>query len=190
VGIPGELRSGRLMLRRWRQTDRAPFAVMNADPVVMEYYPSTLTVAESDAMVDRIEATFMAEGLGLWAVEVPGIAAFIGYVGLWPTRFEAAFTPAIEVGWRLASGYWDSGYATEGARMVVADGFQRLGFAEIVSFTAAINSRSRRVMEKLGMTHDPQDDFDHPNVEEGDRLRRHVLYRLNAPDAVPVPRPA
>jgi RimJ/RimL family protein N-acetyltransferase len=159
---------------------------MNADPVVMEYYPSTLTIAESDAMVDRIEATFIAEGLGLWAVEVPGIAAFIGYVGLWPARFEAPFTPAIEVGWRLASGYWDSGYATEGARMVVADGFRRQGLAEIVSFTAAMNGRSRRVMEKLGMTRDPRDDFDHPNVAEGDRLRRHVLYRLKASGVLPV----
>ena len=180
VVTPRELRSERLLLRRWRPTDRALFAAMNADPVVMEFYPSPLTPAESDAMVDGIEATFAAEGLGLWAVEVPGLAPFIGYVGLWAARFEAAFTPAIEVGWRLAADQWGRGYATEGAQIAVTDGFQRLGLAEIVSFTAVINQRSRRVMEKLEMTRDPQEDFDHPNVPEGHRLRPHVLYRLTA----------
>jgi RimJ/RimL family protein N-acetyltransferase len=157
---------------------------MNADPVVMEFYPSTLTPAESDAMVDRVEATFATEALGLWAVEVPGITSFIGYVGLWPARFAAPFTPAIEVGWRLETASWGFGYATEAAGLAVQYGFQRLGLAEIVSFTAVINHRSRRVMEKLNMTRDPSEDFDHPVIPEGHRLRRHVLYRLSPPQIV------
>jgi RimJ/RimL family protein N-acetyltransferase len=146
----------------------------------MEYYPSTLTAFESDAMVDRIEETFAAEHLGLWAVEIPGVAPFAGYVGLWPARFPAPFTPAIEVGWRLARPYWGYGYATEAAHVALNDGFERLGLGEIVSFTAEINGRSRRVMERLGMSHDPGEDFDHPNLQVGHPLRRHVLYRLRA----------
>jgi RimJ/RimL family protein N-acetyltransferase len=156
---------------------------LNADPLVMEYFPSTLTADQSDAMVDQIEETFTSENLGLWAVEIPGIAPFAGYVGLWPTRFAAPFTPAIEVGWRLARSYWGRGYATEAARVAVGDGFERLGLSEIVSLTAEINERSRRVMEKLGMTRDPAEDFDHPNVQVGHPLRRHVLYRLK-PDTL------
>jgi RimJ/RimL family protein N-acetyltransferase len=153
---------------------------MNADPAVMEFFPSTLTAVQSDAMVDRIEDFFTTEGLGLWAVEIPGVSPFVGLTGLWPVRFEAPFTPAIEVGWRLARPYWGRGYATEAAQMTIADGFGRLHLEEIVSFTSVLNARSRRVMEKLGMTRDPAEDFDHPRVEEGHRLRRHVLYRLGA----------
>jgi ribosomal-protein-alanine N-acetyltransferase len=145
----------------------------------MEFYPSTLTIAESDAMVDRIEHRF-ADGFGLWAVEVPGEAPFIGYVGLAPATFEAHFTPAVEVGWRLAHEHWGRGYAPEAARAAVADGFSRLGLEEIVSFTSAVNLRSRRVMEKLGMARDASDDFDHPAVAAGHRLRPHVLYRRRA----------
>lgn len=180
MAVPLQLATDRLILRRWRPSDRAPFAFLNADPIVMEYYPSALTAAESDAMIDRIEETFAGEGVGLWAVEVPGVAPLIGYTGLWPARFPAPFTPAIEVGWRLARAYWGRGYATEAANTAIADGFSRLGLGEIVSFTAVINHRSRRVMEKLGMTHDPAEDFDHPRVEVGHRLRPHVLYRLKA----------
>lgn len=171
----------RLRLRRWHPDDRAPFAALNADPVVMEHLPALLTPEQSDAMVERIEACFDEHGFGLWATEIlhgPDNGRFIGYVGLWPATFEAHFTPAIEVGWRLARPYWGRGYATEAARAATADGFGRLGLAEIVSFTAAGNRRSRRVMEKLGMTHDPADDFDHPGLPDGHPLRRHVLYRL------------
>jgi ribosomal-protein-alanine N-acetyltransferase len=174
--MPSELRTDRLVLRRWREEDRPLFAKINADPRVMEYYPSTLTTDESNALVDRIEARF-ADGIGLWAVEVPAQTAFIGYVGLAPATFTAQFTPAVEVGWRLAHEYWGHGYAPEAAQAALADGFERLGLEEIVSFTARINVRSRRVMEKLGMTHDPSDDFDHPVVVDR-RLRPHVLYRL------------
>jgi RimJ/RimL family protein N-acetyltransferase len=178
---PTELRTDRLRLRRWRDSDLAPFAVLNADPAVMEFFPTPLTRRESDAMVERIEGTFDARGFGLWAVEEVATGSFAGYVGLWPATFDAPFTPATEVGWRLAQAYWGQGYATEAARAAAADGFERLGLAEIVSFTAAINRRSRRVMEKLGMTHDAADDFDHPALPREHRLRRHVLYRLPTP---------
>ncbi|MBM3674390.1 MAG: GNAT family N-acetyltransferase [Actinobacteria bacterium] len=168
----------RLRLRRWRAGDLEPFADLNADPQVMEHLPAPLSRAESDAMVERIEETFDVRGFGLWAVEVRASGAFAGYVGLWPATFDAHFTPAVEVGWRLARSQWGRGYATEAARAATGDGFDRLGLSEIVSFTAAVNGRSQRVMDKLGMTRDPTDDFDHPALPESHRLRRHVLYRL------------
>jgi RimJ/RimL family protein N-acetyltransferase len=182
---PPELVTARLRLRRWRASDRAPFARLNADPVVMEHFPSVLSRAQSDALADRIEATFESEGLGLWAVEVAETGEFAGFVGLSIPGFEAHFTPAVEVGWRLAAAHWGRGYATEGARAAVADGFDRLGLAEIVSFTSVGNDRSQRVMRKLGMTRDPADDFDNPNMPRGHRLVRHVLYRLRTPGATP-----
>jgi RimJ/RimL family protein N-acetyltransferase len=177
TGLPS-LRTQRLLLRHWRASDKEPFAKLNSDPVVMEYFPSTLTRAESDAFADRIETEFGRRGYGLWAVEVPGISEFIGYVGLAYHDFPAHFTPAVEIGWRLDRPYWGQGLATEAATAAVADGFDRVGLDEIDSWTATINVRSIRVMEKLGMTHDPADDFDHSRVPEGHRLRRHVLYRL------------
>ena len=180
MSLPESLRTDRLLLRRWRVEDRAPFAALNADPVVMEHYPALLTTEESNAFVDRIEATFAADQLGLWAVEVQDTGACIGYVGLWPATFPAPFTPAVEVGWRLAAAAWGAGYAPEAARAATRDGFDRLGLSEIVSFTAVANERSQRVMQKLGMVRDPAEDFDHPNLPEGHRLRRHVLYRLVA----------
>jgi RimJ/RimL family protein N-acetyltransferase len=172
------LHTDRLLLRRWRASDRAPFAALNADPEVMAHYPAPLTESESNAMVDRIEECFERRGFGLWAVEVTATGAFAGYVGLWPALFEAHFTPAIEIGWRLARAHWGHGYTTEAARAAMDDGFERLGLDEIVSFTAAVNHRSRRVMLRLGMTHDTADDFDHPALPDGHRLRRHVLYRM------------
>jgi ribosomal-protein-alanine N-acetyltransferase len=174
-----ELRTERLLLRRWTPGDRGPFAELNADPDVMEFFPALLSRADSDAFVDRIEASFEQHCFGLWAAELFGSGEFIGYIGLWPATFDAHFTPAIEVGWRLARRHWGSGYAPEGARAAVADGFDRLGVDEIVSITAAINHRSRRVMEKLGMTHDPLDDFEHPALPVGHALRPHVLYRMS-----------
>jgi RimJ/RimL family protein N-acetyltransferase len=147
----------------------------------MEYFPSALGRAESDAFADRIQAGLIANGYGLWAVELPGEAEFIGYVRLALQTFEAHFTPAVEVGWRLARKYWGRGLASEAARAAVADGFNRVARDEIVSFTVPANTRSVRVMERLGMTHDPNDDFDHPRLPVGHRLRRHVLYRLRRP---------
>lgn len=178
---PDELRTPRLVLRRWRDTDREPFAALNADPEVMRHYPSTLDRAGSDHLVDRIEETFDDLGYGLWAVDEPTLG-FVGYVGLWPATFAAAFTPAVEVGWRLARSAWGRGIATEAARAALADGFARTRLPEIVSFTAVTNTPSRRVMEKLGMSRDPADDFDHPALPEGHLLRPHVLHRLTRPD--------
>jgi RimJ/RimL family protein N-acetyltransferase len=176
---PGpELRTARLKLRRWRDDDRAPFAALNADPVVMEFFPSALTREESDAFVDRIEDTFDRRGWGLWAVEVADEDAFAGYVGLWPAVFDADFTPAVEIGWRLAAGSWGRGYAPEAARAALTFGFDEAGLDEIVSFTSVENIRSQRVMQKIGMTTDPREDFDHPSLPAGHRLQRHVLYRI------------
>ena len=167
-----ELRTERLLLRQWRDDDREPFAALNADPEVMRYFPRTQTRAESDALVDAQRALIEERGWGLWAVDAPD--GFIGFVGLSVPRFM----DAVEVGWRLAQRGWHQGYATEAARAAVAFGFDELGLDEIVSFTAVPNDRSRRVMERLGMTRDPADDFDHPALAPGDPLRRHVLYRL------------
>ncbi len=176
------LETERLRLRRWTPEDREPFAAMNADPEVMEFFHAALTRAESDAFVDRIEHHFEDNGFGLWAVDIlEGTAGrFAGFVGLWPATFAAHFTPTVEVGWRLDRWAWGRGYATEAAERAVADGFERLEFPEIVSFTAAINLRSRRVMEKLGLTTDPSDDFDHPRVHADSPLAHHVLYRLTS----------
>jgi len=178
---PSEVRTERLVLRRWRAADREPFAALNADPVVMEHFVAPLGRAESDDMVDRIEDHFDREGWGLWAVEVAATARCIGFTGLWPVTFDAPFTPAVEVGWRLAQEGWGHGYATEAARASLQDGFERFAFDEIVSMTSVGNARSRRVMEKLGLTRDPADDFDHPKVPAGHPIQRHVLYRLPRP---------
>lgn len=173
----------RLVLRRWRDADRVPFAALNADPEVTRYLRKPLTREESDAFVDRIERTFETRGLGVWAVEVADTAEFIGFTGLWPTRFDAHFTPAIEVGWRLARSAWGHGYATEAAMASVRFGFDHLGLDEIVSFTAEINTRSIAVMRRIGMVRDPADDFDHPDIPPESPLRRHVLYRISPPVA-------
>jgi len=153
---------------------------MNADPEVMRHFPSRLTREASDELVERIERQFEERGYGPWAVEVPGEAPFIGFVGLLYHVFPAHFTPAPEIGWRLDRPYWGRGYATEAARATLHDAFNRVGLTEIVSFTSPLNLPSIAVMERLGMTHDPADDFDHPNLPEGHPLRRHVLYRISS----------
>ena len=175
------LRTDRLLLRRWRDGDRAPFAALNADPAVMEYFPSPLKRADSDAFVDRIEAGFEERGYGLWALEVEQTGEFIGFTGLSVPRFEAPFMPAVEIGWRLARSAWGHGYATEASTEVLRYAFSDLALAEVVSFTSVGNARSRAVMERIGMTHDPADDFDHPLLPHGSPLRRHVLYRSRSP---------
>jgi RimJ/RimL family protein N-acetyltransferase len=176
-----DLRTARLRLRRWVPADLAPFAAMNADPQVTEYLRMSASRAESDALAAGIEAHFDRHGFGLWAVEVVGVAPFVGFVGLAVPRFEAHFTPCVEVGWRLAAAHWGHGYATEGARAALAFGFQAIGLDEIVSFTLPANLRSQRVMARIGMAHDPADDFDHPSLPEGHPHRRHVLYRIARP---------
>jgi ribosomal-protein-alanine N-acetyltransferase len=179
--VDDELATSRLLLRRWRNSDRGPFARINADPHVMEYFPAALTREESDTLVDRIEAHFTQHGFGVWATELSATGEFIGFIGLNVPSFEAHFTPCVEIGWRLAAGQWGRGLASEGAHAVLDQAFHALRLPEIVSFTTTANLRSRRVMEKLGMTHDPVDDFDHPWLSEGHPLRRHVLYRLRRP---------
>jgi RimJ/RimL family protein N-acetyltransferase len=173
-----EIHTERLVLRRWLPIDRAPFARMNADPVVTEYLAGSLTRAQSDAMIERIEAGFDEHGFGLWAVERRSHGILIGFTGLSVPRFHAPFTPAVEIGWRLARTAWGHGFATEGARAVVDAAFTQLGLDALVSFTVPGNRRSRAVMERLDMTRDPAEDFDHPKLAVDSPLRRHVLYRL------------
>ena len=174
--MANSLSTPRLRLRPWRESDFAPFAAMNADPAVMEHFPSIPTREESDAMARRIMARIEETGWGLWAVEVAGGEPFIGFTGLAVPTFEAHFTPCTEIGWRLARGAWGKGYATEAARAALAFGFGELGLEEIVSFTAVANRRSAAVMERLGMRRDGE--FDHPRIAESSPVRRHVLYRL------------
>lgn len=169
----------RLVLRRWRDADRAPFAALNADPAVMEYLPVVLDRPQSDAFVDRIEAHFDQHGYGLWAVDVKDGDACVGFVGLSNAGFDAAFTPAVEVGWRLARSAWGHGYASEAARRALAFAFDEAGLDEVVSFTVPHNTRSRAVMERIGLSRDPAEDFDHPRLPPGHVLRRHVLYRIS-----------
>jgi RimJ/RimL family protein N-acetyltransferase len=177
------LSSGRICLRRWRDEDREAFAAINSDTRVMEFFRSPLSRVESDAMVDGIQKHFSKRGFGLWAIEVPGVAPFIGFAGLAVPGFSAHFTPCVEVGWRLAFEYWGRGYATEAARLALGYGFGTLALSEVVSFTSTNNHRSRAVMERLGMRRDPAEDFDRPTFPEGHPLRRHVLYRLRGMQA-------
>jgi ribosomal-protein-alanine N-acetyltransferase len=172
------LRTPRLLLRPFRDEDCAPFAALNADPLVMEHFPARLSREESDAVVSRIGAHFHEHGYGMWAAEVPGVAPFIGFIGLSRLSWQAHFTPCVEVGWRLSREHWGAGYASEGARAALAYAFSTLGLDEVVAMTIPANQRSRRVMEKLNMLHDPGDDFDHPRIAAGHPMQRHVLYRL------------
>ena len=167
-------------MRPWREADLEPFAELNADPEVMEFFHAPLTREQSDAHVDRIRAGFDEHGWGLWAAERLDSGAFIGFIGLTVPSFDAPFLPGVEVGWRLARQHWGHGFATEGGRASLAFAFDALGLDEVLSFTTVENRRSRRVMEKLGLHHHPDLDFDHPNVPEGSRIRPHVYYRITA----------
>ena len=173
------LRTERLLLRDWKDADRPLFAKMNADSRVMEFMPGPLSPEASDQLVEKIQHHFRKHGFGLCAAELLDDHTFIGFIGLAVPSFEAAFTPCVEIGWRLAAEHWARGLAPEGARAVVTHAFRDLGLDELVSYTVAPNVRSRRVMEKLGMTHDPAEDFDHPRLPAGHPLRRHVLCRLH-----------
>jgi RimJ/RimL family protein N-acetyltransferase len=173
-----KLGTGRLILRKWRNSDRQPFARMNCDPLVMEHFPALLSRQESNALVDRAEAHLEQHGFGPWAAELRETNEFIGFVSLYIPQFEASFTPCVEIGWRLAREHWGKGLATEGARALVRHAFEVQGLHELVSFTVPANLRSLRVMQRLGMTHDPLDDFEHPSIPADHPLSRHVLYRL------------
>jgi RimJ/RimL family protein N-acetyltransferase len=172
------MQTERLILREWKDSDLPVFAELNADPQVMEYFPKRLSREESDARAASICEHFERHGFGLWAIEVRDEASFIGFTGLNVPQFTTDFTPCVEVGWRLHRDYWGRGFATEAAQAAIQFGFEQLGLNEILSYTVPANLRSRRVMERLGMTHDPSGDFDHPLLPESHPLRRHVLYRL------------
>jgi RimJ/RimL family protein N-acetyltransferase len=181
IDSPATVRTERLLLRAWRDADREPHAAMNADPVVMEHFPGTMTQDQSDEMFDRVLAHWAELGWGQWAVEVPGVAQFIGFVGL--ARQTAPGYPVVEVGWRLSRAHWGRGYASEAAERALAFGFQTLDLEQIVSYTVPQNNRSRAVMERIGMHRDPADDFAHPRIDPTTypQLVRHVLYRLTQP---------
>ena len=175
-----EIRTERLLLRQWRDSDLEPFAALCADPVTMKYFPKTQTREETEAMMIRMSAFIEKNNFGPFAVEVPGVADCIGFVGLMIPRFESHFTPCVEIGWRLAAAHHGKGYATEAATACLEDGFARLKLKEIFAFTAPMNLPSRRVMEKTGMKH--VGGFDHPMIEEGHALRPHVLYSIKKTD--------
>ncbi|MBU3690145.1 MAG: GNAT family N-acetyltransferase [Acidimicrobiales bacterium mtb01] len=168
----------RLVLRRWKDDDRVPFAELNADPEVMRYFPNTLTASESDAFIDRIERGFEVNGFGLWAVQIDG--RFAGYTGLNRTAFETPMGPHVEIGWRFARWAWGCGYATEAAKRVLAEAFGPLGFAEVYSFTTATNAKSEAVMKRIGMERRADLDFDHPNCLDWWGAR-HIVYRAAPP---------
>lgn len=173
-----EVDTPRLRLRQWRAADRAPFAALNADPAVMEFFLSPLSRESSDASIDAWQSQLASRGWSNWALELKASGELLGFTGLSVPRRVLPFSPCVEVGWRLAHAAWGHGYATEAARAAIADGFSRLDLDEIVSFTSRTNVRSQAVMRRLGMTHDAADDFDHPRLAVGSPWRAHVLYRL------------
>ena len=174
-----ELESARLHLRPWRDTDLPEFAAMCADPQVMRYFPAPLSRLESAALIGRVRGHFAEYGYGVWALERKDTGAFIGFTGLGVVGFNAPFTPAIEIGWRLARDHWGLGYASEAAWTALRCGFDRLGLEEVVSFTAQSNLSSEKVMQAIGMHHDPADDFEHPKLPADHPLRHHILYRIS-----------
>ncbi|MDB6144925.1 MAG: family acetyltransferase [Pseudomonas sp.] len=173
-----ELHSARLLMRQWRDDDLSDFAAMCADPQVMRYFPEALSRLESAALIGRVRGHFAELGFGLWALERKDTGEFIGFTGLSVVGFEAHFTPAVEIGWRLAREHWGLGFASEAAWTALGAGFEHLALGEIVSFTAQSNLPSQKVMQAIGMQHDVDDDFDHPNLPDGHPLKPHALYRI------------
>ncbi len=172
------LQTERLLLRRWRAADLGALAEMNADPQVMEHFPATLSRAEAALLLARLEAGFERDGYGFWAVALREDGALAGFVGLSPVPDDIPLAPAVEVGWRLGRDFWGRGIAREAAAAALAYGFGTLGLDRIVAYTAAGNERSRRLMERLGMSHDATADFDHPRLEPAGPLSRHVMYSI------------
>jgi RimJ/RimL family protein N-acetyltransferase len=178
VPCPHEIRTERLLLRRWREEDVGAYRRLNADPEVMRYFLHPFSIEESDASAQRIRGQFDTTGTSLWALEIPGEAPFIGIAGCFGARPEMPYAPAIEIGWRLDKAFWGRGFAPEAALASLRDTFSRLAPEEVVACTTPSNAPSRRVMEKIGMIHDAANDFDHPNVPDGHPMRRSVLYRV------------
>lgn len=178
------LSTDRLILREWRPEDLAPFSRLNADSDVMRFFPATMSEQETTAMVERITQHIDTYGFGFWAAELKETGEFIGFIGMHHVTQELPFCPTVEIGWRLDKAFWGKGYAPEGARACLAYAFSHLKLAEIVSFTAAVNKPSIRVMEKIGLTRDRGGDFEHPSVMEGSELRSHVLFRMKSMDPI------
>lgn len=175
---PLAITTTRLILRQWQDSDFAPFAAMSADLQVMEFFQSTMSREKSEEMLTRCRDMITERGWGIWAVELRETGEFIGFVGLHTPGYDLSFNPCVEIAWRLKVEVWGKGYCTEAARAVLDAGFNQLGLKEIVAYTALPNVRSAAVMKKLGMKSDPQENFNHPMVEEGHWLREHCLYRL------------
>lgn len=180
-GEPLELHTRRCMLRQWKDSDVAAWAAMNADPEVRRHFPSVASAEQAAAEAERCRDAIAQRGWGFWALEVPGLLPFAGFVGLSVPHYDAPWVPAVEIGWRLPRPAWGQGLATEAAQAAMDFGFSRLGLAEIVAITIPANTPSRRVMERLGMVRDAGADFDHPRIEAGHPMRRHVLYRRARP---------
>ena len=174
-----EFETQRLGFRQWEAQDKEPFSRMNSDPIVMEYFPNKLTRTQSDEFIEKINNHFNKFGYSLWAVEIKDTHEFIGFVGLYTASFKSDFTPCVEIGWRLDKQYWNKGYATEGAKACLNYGFKKLGLKEIYSFTSLINIKSINVMKKIGLIEQSQ--FEHPNIDENNKLRLHVLYKIDKP---------
>ncbi len=179
------LHTERLILRPWREADVEPFAALNGDPEVRRYFPTVLSRAESDSNAEFLSSAFAPEGYGPWAVEVPDVAPFVGFVGIWKVSFDDPPRGRVEIGWRLARAHWGRGYATEAARAALAFGFGPGGLDEIVAFVVPANRASRSVMDRIGLRQDPDGDFDHPRVAAGNPLRRHHLYRARRDEWTP-----
>ena len=177
--------SDRLLFRQWRDEDKKIFCELNSDPVVMEFFPNPLAREESDRFVDKTVKFIAQNQWGLFAVELKDEGRFIGFIGLATPSFEMHFTPCTEIGWRLHKNFWKKGYATEGAKAVLNFAFNNLKKKEIVSFTSKLNLPSIAVMERIGMKHDPDDDFEHPKLKETHPLKPHVLYRIKKEDWEP-----
>ena len=173
-----QLETERLILRGWQDSDLEPFSTITADPEVRRYYPNVLTKDETRLVIERIKSHVEKEGFGLWALELRETGEMIGYTGLSKPTIEAHFMPCVEIGWQIAKHHWGKGYAPEAAIKALEDGFSRLNLNEIVSFTSKLNSKSIRVMEKMGMLRNPKDDYMHPLLPDGHPLKPHVLYRL------------
>lgn len=180
MGELDELLTARLRMRRWRGCDREPLAAINCDPFVMEHFPAPLTRAQSDELIAEIESHFERHSYGLWALQERTSGELIGFTGLEVVTFQARFTPAVEIGWRLARSAWGHGYASEAALAAPGAGFERAGLDQVVSFTALANERSQAVMRRIGMSHDRSDDFEHPGVPPLHSLSRHMLFRITA----------
>jgi RimJ/RimL family protein N-acetyltransferase len=178
---PFELHTRRCILRQWKDADLAPWAAMNADPAVRRYFPNLLDTEQAAAEAGRCREAIAQRGWGMWALEIPGEFSFAGFVGLNVPHYDAPFVPALEIGWRLARTAWGRGLASEAARAALDFAFARLQAQEVIAITVPGNEASRRVMQRLGMVHDPAGEFDHPRIQAGHPLRRHVLYRVARP---------